>query len=133
MLLAPCSAKLSAQSPPWSRKASPLATLASLRLSARASPAKTSGGKVASCFSTSANAWASGYSGTCRIGLVRQLSGVQRLFTRPSRAFLDRQSGRFRDVFYSDRSCQKPVAPAHSAASRPSTLVSSEEHTSDLQ
>src|ERR1043166_7773532 len=104
MLLAPCSAKLSAQSPPWSRKASPLATLASF-------------------FSTSANAWASGYSGTCRIGLVRQLSGVQRLFTRPSRAFLDRQSGRFRDVFYSDRSCQKPVAPAHSAASRPHTLV----------
>src|ERR1043166_8048425 len=30
MLLAPCSAKLSAQSPPWSRKASPLAKLASV-------------------------------------------------------------------------------------------------------
>ena len=29
MLLAPCSAKLSAQSPPWSRKASPTATRAS--------------------------------------------------------------------------------------------------------
>src|SRR5262249_25927645 len=44
----------------------------------RASPAKTSGGKVASCFSVSASAAGSGYSGTCRIGFLRQLSGVQR-------------------------------------------------------
>ena len=44
----------------------------------RASPANTSGGKVASCASTSANALASGYSGICKLGLARQLSGVHR-------------------------------------------------------
>src|SRR6266700_7356139 len=78
MLLAPCSAKLSAQSPPWSRKASPAATRASAFFRLRASPANTSGGKVASCASTSANAFASGYSGICLTGLARQLSGVHR-------------------------------------------------------
>src|SRR5689334_21820505 len=78
MLLAPCSAKLSAQSPPCSRKASPLATRASAFFRLRASPANTSGGNVASCASTSANALASGQSGTCSTGLVRQLSGVHR-------------------------------------------------------
>src|SRR5438105_3262697 len=78
MLLAPCSAKLSAQSPPCSRNASPAATRASDFLRLRASPAKTSGGKVASCFSVSSNAARSGYSGTCRIGFLRQPSGVQR-------------------------------------------------------
>src|SRR3978361_2106132 len=78
MLLAPCSAKLSAQSPPCSRKASPAATRASAFFRLRASPAKTSGGNVASCASTSANALASGYWGTCSTGLARQLSGVHR-------------------------------------------------------
>ena len=65
MLSAPCSAKLSAQSPPCSRKAWPLATSAERSFRSRASPAKTSGGKVASCSSTSANA--------CRSGIVRHL------------------------------------------------------------
>ncbi len=60
MLLAPCSAKLSAQSPPCSKKASPPATRASAFLRLRASPANTSGGKVASCFSVSASAARSG-------------------------------------------------------------------------
>src|SRR6185437_7480020 len=69
--------KLSAQSPPWRRKASPAATRASAFFRLRASPAKTSGGNVASCASTSANAFASGYCGICFTGLVRQLSGVQ--------------------------------------------------------
>src|SRR5205823_14207562 len=78
ILLAPCSAKLSAQSPPCSRNASPAATRASAFFRLRASPAKTSGGNVASCASTSANALASGYSGICITGLVRQLSGVHR-------------------------------------------------------
>src|SRR4051812_35393940 len=78
MLLAPCSAKLSEQSPPCSRKASPLATRASAFFRLRASPAKTSGGKVASWASTSANALASGYWGICCTGLARQLSGVHR-------------------------------------------------------
>ncbi len=37
-------AKVSAQSPPWSRNASPRATAASLSFSSSHSPAKTSGG-----------------------------------------------------------------------------------------
>src|SRR3984885_8969471 len=78
MLLAPCSAKLSAQSPPCSKNASPAETRASAFFRLRASPAKTSGGNVASCASTSVNAFASGYSGTCSTGLARQLSGVHR-------------------------------------------------------
>jgi len=44
MLSARNSAKLSAQSPPWSRKALPSATSPSASVSRRASPAKTSGG-----------------------------------------------------------------------------------------
>src|SRR3954468_5345560 len=78
MLLAPCSAKLSAQSPPCRRNASPAATRPSAFFRLRASPANTSGGNVASCASTSANALASGYSGICRLGRARQLSGVHR-------------------------------------------------------
>ena len=54
------SAKLSAQSPPWSRKESPAATLASARFRLRASPAKTSGGAVTSSDSTASRAAASG-------------------------------------------------------------------------
>src|ERR1700729_639334 len=79
MLLAPCSAKRSAQSPPCNRKASPLAPRASAFFRLRASPAKTSGGNVASWASTSANAFASGYCGICSTGRVRQLSGVHGL------------------------------------------------------
>ena len=48
MLSAENSSKLSAQSPAWSRKASPAATWASDACSERASPANTSGGKPAS-------------------------------------------------------------------------------------
>jgi hypothetical protein len=54
MLSALNSAKLSAQSPPCSRNASPSAALASCFFSLRASPAKTSGGYLASCASTAA-------------------------------------------------------------------------------
>src|SRR5438067_8914641 len=93
MLLAPCSAKLSAQSPPCRRKASPAATRASALLRLRASPAKTSGGKVASWRSTSASAALSGYSGICRIGLVRQVSGVQRSAMTRSPYMLTRVAG----------------------------------------
>src|SRR3954468_15232427 len=78
MLLAPCSAKLSEQSPPCRRKPSPAATRASDFFRLRASPAKTSGGNVASCASTSPRALKSGYSGICSTGLPRQLSGVHR-------------------------------------------------------
>ena len=44
MLSAECSPKLSAQSPPCNRNASPTIALPSARLSLRASPANTSGG-----------------------------------------------------------------------------------------
>src|SRR5215471_8011941 len=77
-LIARCSVKLSAQSPPCRRNASPDATRPSACLRFLASPAKISGGKVASCCSTSASARASGYSGIWTTGLLRQLSGVQR-------------------------------------------------------
>src|SRR5437588_4960604 len=76
LLSAECSAKLSAQSPPWSRKPLPSETLASLRLSFLASPAKTSGGKPLSVDSTEASFALSSYRGTCSIGSLRQLSGV---------------------------------------------------------
>ena len=52
MLLGWNSAKLSAQSPPCSRKALPAATAASRSSSRRASPAKTSGGKLRRVAST---------------------------------------------------------------------------------
>ena len=57
---APCSEKVSAQSPPWSMKARPAATSPKAFRSARASPAKTSGGKLASSFSTTRRAASSG-------------------------------------------------------------------------
>ena len=71
------SAKLSAQSPPCSRKAFPSQTSPRVRFSFRASPAKTSGGNVRSCAEISASRSMSSYTGTCLIGLSRQLSGAQ--------------------------------------------------------
>ena len=50
------SEKLSAQSPPCSKKASPRPTLANFSLSVSASPAKIRGGNDFSCFSTSFSA-----------------------------------------------------------------------------
>ncbi len=60
ILLAVNSAKLSAQSPPWSRKALPSATCARLDIKLRASPANTSGGWVFSRASTADSAAGSG-------------------------------------------------------------------------
>src|SRR5262245_15222787 len=77
-LLALCSVKASAQSPPCSRKPSPAATRPSAFFRLRASPANTRGGNVESRRSTAASAALSGYSGTWRIGLLRQLSRGQR-------------------------------------------------------
>jgi hypothetical protein len=54
------SAKLSAQSPPCSRNASPRLAAASSAFRRRASPAKTSGGYFDSCASTPPSASASG-------------------------------------------------------------------------
>ncbi len=59
MLSAENSPKLSAQSPPCSRKARPSETAASSRFSLRASPAKTRGGYEASRASTPCSASAS--------------------------------------------------------------------------
>src|SRR5437764_9679056 len=72
------SSKLSAQSPPCNRKASPAATRASDFFRLRASPANTRGGNDASLACTAASLAASGYSGIWTIGFPRQLSGVQR-------------------------------------------------------
>ena len=70
------SAKDSAQSPACSRKASPLATWASSDVRWRASPAKTSGGTVANFASAFLSASASGHSGCCAAGNMRQDAGL---------------------------------------------------------
>ena len=70
------SAKDSAQSPACSRKASPLATWPSCAVRWRASPAKTSGGTVASRASAFLSASASGHSGCCAAGNLRQDAGL---------------------------------------------------------
>src|SRR5580692_9142196 len=70
------SAKDSAQSPACSRNASPLATWASSVVRERASPAKTSGGTVASRASAFLSASASGHTGCCAAGNLRQDAGL---------------------------------------------------------
>ena len=93
--IAPCSAKLSAQSPPCSGEES----FAFLRLCASCffrlcpSPANTSGGKVASCFSTSSNAcgpdnpepanWLLGANYPASIAQPSRHSRIGRPYTRP--------------------------------------------------
>src|ERR1700755_3598230 len=84
MLLAPCSANLSAQSPPCSRKASPLATRPNAFFRLRASPAKTSGGNVASCASTSASAFVSVYTGCGRFASSNSTSDDKPLRGQPN-------------------------------------------------
>ena len=76
MLSAEKSAKDSAQSPAWSRKARPAATSASALVRFRASPANTSGGRPASCLSALSRAASSGHSGCCPAGCSRQLLGL---------------------------------------------------------
>ena len=71
------SAKDSAQSPAWSRKACPFATSARSRVRWRASPANTSGGSVDSRASAFFNASASGQSGCCAAGNFRQDAALQ--------------------------------------------------------
>ncbi len=63
MLSAVTPAKVSAQSPPWSRNASPRLTAASLSVSASHSPAKTSGGNDRSRATAASTAAGSGYAG----------------------------------------------------------------------
>src|SRR4051812_15134596 len=84
MLSAPCSAKLSAQSPPCKRNPSPAATEASCFFSLRASPAKTSGGKVARRASVSLSAAMSGYAGTWLIGFALQEFGDHFVISAPN-------------------------------------------------
>ncbi len=65
-------AKVSAQSPPWRRNASPREAAASRVRSMSTSPANTSGGSVASSADAACAASASGHCGCCLIGSVRQ-------------------------------------------------------------
>ena len=70
------SSKLSAQSPPCSRKALPSDDVGQGWLSGAAPRRQTpSGGKLRSVPVTESRAAASGYSGTWRMGMLRQLSG----------------------------------------------------------
>src|SRR4051794_7338566 len=55
--------KDSAQSPAWSRNASPLATLASSAVRLRASPANTSGGRAPSVLTVASSAPGSAHAG----------------------------------------------------------------------
>src|SRR5579875_800470 len=70
------SAKLSAQSPACRRKEWPVATRPSAWRSARASPAKTSGGNVDNVLRARSRAPASGQSGCWAAGRSRQLDGI---------------------------------------------------------
>src|SRR6266545_914268 len=67
-------AKVSAQSPPCNRNASPRATAASRSRSIRTSSGTTSGGSVDSAPATSRSRSASGHRGCCRAGSDRQAS-----------------------------------------------------------
>ena len=67
----------SAQSPAWSRNARPSTASPSERRSARASPAKTSGGSCPSRSRTASTAAGSGHSGCCSAGSERHEDGVQ--------------------------------------------------------
>jgi len=77
MLLALNSLKLSAQSPPWSRKAFPMAAWPSFSSRFLASPANTIGGKEERVSRTWSNSFASGYSGSWSAFFVLQLSMFQ--------------------------------------------------------
>src|SRR4051812_33662877 len=66
----------SAQSPACNRNARPACTSASVDRSCRASPAKTSGGSVDSCFRTRSKALGSGHSGCWAAGCSRHTCGV---------------------------------------------------------
>src|SRR4051794_15037975 len=67
----------SAQSPAWSRNASPRETRPRSAVRLRASPAKTSGGSAPSCLSTRSSAASSGHSGCCSAWSSRQDDGDQ--------------------------------------------------------
>ncbi len=67
----------STQSPAWSRNARPSQTSPSAARSARASPAKTSGGSPRRRSRAAASAASSGHAGCCAAGSSRQDDGVQ--------------------------------------------------------
>src|ERR1044072_9322065 len=73
MWSADTASKASAQSPPWRRNASPLATAANRARSWSHSPAKTSGGYGSRSAITARRASVSGYSGCCAAGRSRQV------------------------------------------------------------
>ena len=78
MLLAPCSAKLSAQSPPCSRKASPAADARQRFLQVARLAGKNQRRKGRKLRLDVGQPWRRDNCGTCTTGLPRQLSGVQR-------------------------------------------------------
>src|SRR4051812_44307819 len=80
MLSAVAPANVSAQSPPWRKKASPRAASAMLALRSSHSPANTSGGEVAGSAVAAASAPSAGPSGCCGAGRSRPRAGP------PSRA-----------------------------------------------
>src|SRR6266540_4474753 len=77
MLTAEKSSKLSAQSPACRRNALPAATRASELWRARASPAKTRGGKALICLTARSRSASSGHSGCCAAGKPFQDVGDQ--------------------------------------------------------
>jgi hypothetical protein len=74
MLMPLNSLKLSAQSPPWRRKARPMAASARRSSRRRASPENTIGGNASIVLSTPSSSAAFGYSGCCSAFFVLQLS-----------------------------------------------------------
>jgi len=96
------SAKLSAQSPPCSKNASPPATRPNWRFKLRASPANTKGGMRRSRASTLSSAAWSGYAGTCKIGFPRQLSGAHFLAISVTRFGVSRVQMRLLTPIYAD-------------------------------
>uniref|UniRef100_J3LPD9 Uncharacterized protein n=1 Tax=Oryza brachyantha TaxID=4533 RepID=J3LPD9_ORYBR len=74
MLLPLNSLKLSAQSPPWRRKARPMAASARRSSRCRASPANTMGGNASIVLRTDSSSAGLGYSGSCSAFFDLQLS-----------------------------------------------------------
>jgi hypothetical protein len=76
MISALHSAKVSAQSPPCSRKRLPSCASANCCLSVRISHDVTNGGNARNSSCAAASAVASGYCGSCSAGFARQLPGA---------------------------------------------------------
>src|SRR3954452_1488302 len=103
----------SAQSPAWSRKARPAATSARASVSARASPAKTSGGIPRNCSRAISARPASGHTGCCSASCARQEAGVQGVSVTAMRALVYVARGFRLPV---TRACARPLGRARQTA-----------------